>query len=146
MAPVRRTHRAWPMVAELAGSRFARYDSGLRFVFGHLLSAGFESPESFTSYNRSAQKCLPALTKPTDRCLGTCRMRLVKSGKILIGSTEVPCTIGALSKIGACLTVDTTHEIPAMFEFMTPDRALTTCKVIWRDDKRLGVHFRPGTR
>jgi hypothetical protein len=73
-------------------------------------------------------------------------MRLVKSGKILIGSTEVPCTIGALSKIGACLMVDTTHEIPAMFEIMMPDRAPTICKVIWRDDKRLGVHFRPGTR
>jgi|HubBroStandDraft_6_1064221.scaffolds.fasta_scaffold164459_3 hypothetical protein len=73
-------------------------------------------------------------------------MRTVKSGKILLGSTEVPCTIGTLSKIGACLMVDTTHEIPAIFEFMMPNRAPTICKVVWRDDKRLGVQFKPGSR
>jgi hypothetical protein len=70
---------------------------------------------------------------------------LVKFGKILLGDTEVPCTIGKLSKVGACLIVQTTHGIPASFEFMMPNRAPKICKVIWRDDKRLGVHFRQGT-
>ena len=69
-------------------------------------------------------------------------MPLIKSGKILFGSTEVPCTIGKLSKLGACLIVQTTHGIPALFELMMPKRASRTCKVTWRDDKRLGVHFR----
>jgi hypothetical protein len=69
-------------------------------------------------------------------------MSLVKSGKILLGNEEVPCTIGTLSKIGACLIVHTTQGIPALFKFIMPNRAPTTCKVIWRDDKRLGVHFR----
>ena len=69
-------------------------------------------------------------------------MRLVKFGKILLGNTEVPCTIGKLSKFGACLIVQTTDEIPELFEFMMPNRAPTTCKVLWRDDKRLGVYFR----
>jgi len=71
-------------------------------------------------------------------------MRLVKSGKILFGSTEVPCTIGKLSRLGACLIVQTTHGIPALFDLMMPKRAPRTCKVTWRDDTRIGVHFRKG--
>jgi hypothetical protein len=69
-------------------------------------------------------------------------MPLVKYGKILFGSIEVPCTIGKLSKLGACLILQTTHGIPELFELMMPRRALRTCKVTWRDDKRLGVYFR----
>ena len=53
-------------------------------------------------------------------------MRLVKSGKILFGMTEVPCTIGKLSKLGACLIVQTTDGIPALFE-------LTISKTIVQD-------------
>jgi hypothetical protein len=73
-------------------------------------------------------------------------MRLAKAGKILLGTTEVPCTVGKLSKLGACLMVQTTEGIPARFEFAMPNWAPTICKVIWRDDKRLGVHFRHGSR
>jgi hypothetical protein len=63
-------------------------------------------------------------------------------GTILFGGTEVPCTIGTLSKIGGCLLVQTTHDIPEVFEFIAPNRAPQACKVMWRDDKRLGIHFR----
>jgi hypothetical protein len=73
-------------------------------------------------------------------------MRLDKAGKILLDNTEVPCTVGKLSKLGACLMVQTTEGIPALFRFAMPNRAPMTCKVIWRDDKRLGVHFRQGSR
>lgn len=72
-------------------------------------------------------------------------MRQVKSGKILFDSTEVPCTIGKLSKLGACLIVQSTHGIPARFELMMPKQVSKICKVTWRDDKRLGVHFRKGS-
>ena len=72
-------------------------------------------------------------------------MHLVKSGKIVFGDTEIPCMIGKHSKLGACLIVQTTHEIPALFELIVPNRASRTCKVTWRDDKRLGVHFRKGS-
>jgi len=68
-------------------------------------------------------------------------MRLVKSGRILFGSTEVPCAIGKLSKLGAFLIVQTTQGIPAVFELMMPNQVPRTCKVTWRDDKRLGVRF-----
>jgi len=69
-------------------------------------------------------------------------MPLIKAGKILHDDTEIPCTVGKLSKMGACLIVQTTEGIPALFKFAMPNRAPTSCKVIWRDDKRLGVHFR----
>jgi hypothetical protein len=70
------------------------------------------------------------------------RRRILKSGKILLGRREVPCTVRNLSAIGACLVVQTTYGIPATFEFVVPDQQPKTCKVMWRDDTRLGVHFR----
>ena len=72
-------------------------------------------------------------------------MGVIKSARILFGSTEVMCTIGKPSKLGACLIVQTTQGIPALFELTMPNQASMTCKVTWRDDKRLGVHFRKGS-
>jgi hypothetical protein len=69
-------------------------------------------------------------------------MRLRDIGKIIVGGAEVPCTISARSKLGACLLVQTTEGIPALFELVAPDRKPATCKVMWRDEKHLGVHFR----
>lgn len=70
------------------------------------------------------------------------RRRILKSGKILLGRRQVQCTVRNLSEIGACLVVQTTYGIPATFEFVMPDQLEKTCKVMWRDDTRLGVHFR----
>jgi hypothetical protein len=70
------------------------------------------------------------------------RRRILKSGKILLGRRQVQCTVRNLSEIGACLVVQTTYGIPATFEFVMPDQLPKTCKVMWRDDTRLGVHFR----
>jgi hypothetical protein len=72
-------------------------------------------------------------------------MPQIKSGKILFGTREVSCTIGKHSKLGACLIVQTTHGIPALFQLMMPNRTPRSCKVTWRDDKRLGVYFRSGS-
>jgi hypothetical protein len=70
------------------------------------------------------------------------RMRMLKSGKILLGRGEVLCTVRSLSEIGACLQVQTTYGIPALFQLIMPNREPHSCKVMWRDDTRLGVHFR----
>lgn len=70
------------------------------------------------------------------------RRRILKSGKILLGRRQVQCTVRNLSAIGACLVVQTTYGIPATFEFVMPDQVSKTCKVMWRDDTKLGVHFR----
>ena len=70
------------------------------------------------------------------------RRRTLKSGKILLGAWEVPCTVRNLSEIGACLEVQTTVGIPAAFQLTMQNQTPRTCKVMWRDYTRLGVHFR----
>ena len=70
------------------------------------------------------------------------RRRILKSGKILLGRREVQCTVRNLSAIGACLVVQTTIGIPANFEFVMTGQELKTCRVLWRDDTRLGIQFR----
>jgi hypothetical protein len=70
------------------------------------------------------------------------RRRLLKSGKILLGKHPVPCTVRSLSETGACLQVQTTAGIPAIFDFLRAGEATArTCKTIWRDDTQIGVMF-----
>jgi hypothetical protein len=69
------------------------------------------------------------------------RMRMLQSGKIMLGSWGVPCTIRNLSETGACLEVQTTYGIPAAFELVMPHDRRKTCKVIWLDGSKLGVQF-----
>ena len=68
--------------------------------------------------------------------------RFRQSGTIIIGSQEMTCTIRNISKVGACILVQTTLGIPAVFQLNIPDREPQTCKVMWRDDTKLGVLFR----
>jgi len=70
------------------------------------------------------------------------RRRLDKSGTIVLGSRKMACTIRNISKIGACILVQSTSGIPAIFQLVMPNRQSQTCKVMWRDDTKLGVHFR----
>ena len=70
------------------------------------------------------------------------RRRLLKSGKILLGIDPIPCTIRNSSETGACLQVQTTAGIPAIFDFLrSGEPAVRTCKTIWRDDTQIGVMF-----
>jgi hypothetical protein len=70
------------------------------------------------------------------------RSPLLKSGKILIGSWQIPCTVRNLSRIGGCFEVQTTTGIPAVFQFVLPNQTPKICKVMWRDHTKLGVYFR----
>ena len=72
----------------------------------------------------------------------TRRMRMLKSGKILLGSHAVPCTVRNLSDAGACLEVQTTVGIPSMFEFVMPSQPPRSCKVVWLGDTKMGVQFK----
>jgi PilZ domain len=74
-------------------------------------------------------------------------MRKFQDGKILLGSLELPCTIRDLSEKGACLEVHTTRGIPVIFQLVVANRTgkpgkVVTCRVMWRDYTKLGVHFR----
>jgi hypothetical protein len=69
------------------------------------------------------------------------RRRILKGGKILLGKAEVPCTVRNLSETGACLVVQTTYGIPAIFQLVMPDQPPRACKTAWRTDTKLGVEF-----
>jgi hypothetical protein len=71
---------------------------------------------------------------------------MLKSGKILLGKHAVPCAVRNLSEIGACLQVQTTEGLPSEFAFAIGDLPPWTCKVIWRDETRMGVEFEHSSR
>jgi PilZ domain len=68
--------------------------------------------------------------------------RVLKSGAILFGGEEIPCTIRSISAAGACIEVETTIGIPAHFYFRSPGEDDLPCKVMWRNERRIGIHFR----
>ena len=49
-------------------------------------------------------------------------MRMLKSGKIILGTQAVACTVRNLSDTGACLEFAGTFGIPGTFEFVLPER------------------------
>jgi len=69
------------------------------------------------------------------------RLRLLKSGRILLGKATVPCTVRNLSDGGARLQVQSTFGLPGTFELALDDRPPRTCKVIWLDATTLRVRF-----
>jgi hypothetical protein len=71
------------------------------------------------------------------------RRLTLKSGTIILGKkAHLPCSVRNLSETGACLEVQATLKSLSTFLFGMPGRPPRTCKVIWRDDRQLGVHFR----
>lgn len=71
----------------------------------------------------------------------TARARMLKSGKILLGKTSVPCTVRNISRGGACLQVQSTYGLPSAFEFILDDKAARPCKVVWLDATTVRVEF-----
>jgi PilZ domain len=75
------------------------------------------------------------------------RIRKFQDGKILLEGLELPCTIRERSENGACLEVRATRGIPDIFQLAAASETrnpakVVTCRVVWRDYTRLGVHFR----
>jgi hypothetical protein len=70
------------------------------------------------------------------------RSRTFKSGMISIADGSIDCLVRNVSKIGACLEVKGTATLPDDFKLVIkPDNLFRTCKVIWRDQHRIGVLF-----
>ena len=69
------------------------------------------------------------------------RVLVLDPGKILLDGSEIQCTVRNLSRLGACLVVQSTYKLPAVFQLFMQNQAPQTCKVIWRDDMMLGVRF-----
>jgi len=72
------------------------------------------------------------------------RARTLKSARILLNHHQsvINCVVRNLSPIGACLKVETTLGIPDRFDVMFDmDRSIRPCRLIWHDDRQVGVEF-----
>jgi hypothetical protein len=70
------------------------------------------------------------------------RKRTLKAAKILLGKASVPCTVRDLSEGGACLQLQSTFGIPAVFDVSFDDRKPRACKVLWLNETQVRVQFR----
>jgi hypothetical protein len=71
------------------------------------------------------------------------RRRLLKAGRISFGGgAAIDCTIRNLSETGAALEVTSPVGIPERFTLVIEaDHSHLPCRVVWRKEKRIGVHF-----
>ena len=71
------------------------------------------------------------------------RRRLLKAGKISFGGgAAIDCTVRNLSETGAALEVSSPVGIPERFTLVIEANHLhLPCRVVWRKEKRIGVHF-----
>ena len=70
------------------------------------------------------------------------RRRLLKAGKISFGGGAIDCTVRNLSEAGAALEVISPFGIPESFTLVVEaDNRHLPCRVVWRKEKRIGVHF-----
>jgi hypothetical protein len=72
------------------------------------------------------------------------RRRLLKAGRILFGGgATIDCTVRNLSETGAALEVTSPVGIPDEFTLVIgADDIRVPCRVVWRKETRIGVHFR----
>ncbi|WP_291849866.1 PilZ domain-containing protein [Bradyrhizobium sp.] len=71
------------------------------------------------------------------------RKRQLKAGKISFGNGgAIDCTVRNLSDTGAALEVISPVGIPEQFTLVVEaDNLKRPCRVVWRKEKRIGVHF-----
>ena len=70
------------------------------------------------------------------------RRRLLKAGKISFGGGAIDCTVRNLSETGAALEVISPVGIPDRFTLVVEaDHRHLPCRVVWRKETRIGVHF-----
>jgi hypothetical protein len=71
------------------------------------------------------------------------RRRFLKAGRISFGGgAAFDCTVRNLSETGAALEVISPVGIPERFTLVIEaDQLHVPCRVIWRKEKRIGVHF-----
>jgi hypothetical protein len=71
------------------------------------------------------------------------RRRLLKAGRISFGGgAAIDCTVRNLSETGAALEVTSPVGIPEHFTLVIEaDHSHVPCRVVWRKERRIGVHF-----
>ena len=68
--------------------------------------------------------------------------RTLLSGKIVwnFGQSSIDCVVRSLAETGACVQVQSTHEVPNEFQLVM-GRERKPCRVLWQSDNRIGVAF-----
>lgn len=70
------------------------------------------------------------------------RRRVFKGGLISFGGAGIDCTIRNISSNGAALDVASVVGIPRSFQLaIEADHFLRPCRLVWNNDRRLGVMF-----
>jgi hypothetical protein len=68
------------------------------------------------------------------------RHRVLKVGTIEFGGGAIGCMVRDLSTVGAALDVTAPVGIPEHFTLIA-DGSHKPCRIIWRNQKRIGVEF-----
>jgi hypothetical protein len=74
----------------------------------------------------------------------TPRHRVLKTGTIEFSGESIPCVVRSLSPAGARIEIHTPLWFPDHFVLAIPSETLRKpCRVIWRDEKLIGLAFEP---
>lgn len=70
------------------------------------------------------------------------RRRVFKGGLISFGGAGIDCTVRNISPNGAALDVASIIGIPRSFQLaIGTDHFLRHCRLVWTNDRRVGVAF-----
>jgi hypothetical protein len=70
------------------------------------------------------------------------RRRVFKGGLISFGGAGINCTVRNISPNGASLDVASIVGIPKSFQLaIEADHFLRPCRIVWNNDRRVGVAF-----
>src|SRR5436190_16161119 len=71
------------------------------------------------------------------------RTRVLKGAKILLNhhASVIDCTVRNLTNLGACLQVATPLGIPESFDLSFDAQSCRRCRVVWRNENKLGISF-----
>ena len=72
------------------------------------------------------------------------RTRVLKAGTISFGGSAISCSVRNLTRSGAMLDVASPLGVPREFTLVVPsDDVSHECRIVWIQERRLGVSFIP---
>ena len=70
------------------------------------------------------------------------RRRILKSGKIVFGSSSIDCVVRDISATGARVTVQSPLWFPDVFVLViASDESSRRAHIVWRRDRQIGIAF-----
>jgi hypothetical protein len=86
---------------------------------------------------------MPSVTADPGETRKSNRLRVLAMALIRFGDMSIGCTVRNISEEGAALDVGRQAGIPDHFTLIatTQMRKIYSCKVVWRNKRRIGVVF-----